>query len=273
MEEIRRHLEKIGYSEYSVNLNIKAELYLRRKVKEIFNIDTILSSEKILIKLQQYFEKDKIMQGIIERMELFPKVKSYIKSDYYITFTLTTGSFYKILGNNFDYLSNNNFSAKNLISLVEKFQQHYLLGDNIEIYNITKPLKCVMFSENYGYDLPNLNDQNPFALPLSLDQFNQKMIEQKIDLVMYQNKIALNPESLSSFKIIKYKINDKFLHLNFYKFNNHSINYKNYYAFSKDIMNTGIYKIFDIFKICNKSEKQGISLKNIISKEVFIKIK
>jgi hypothetical protein len=159
MDKIARHLEKLEYVEYSENLNIKAELYLRKKVKEMFGIDTDFSSEVILEKIEKYINRDENLNNLIQKFnKLFPRVKFHQESDYHISFTLKSGSFYQTeyqkRVNELTYLSGNKFSNKNLISLIANFNKLYQSKDIITVYDIKKPLKCVILNDE---NLPSTN--------------------------------------------------------------------------------------------------------------------
>jgi hypothetical protein len=292
MDEIQKHLIKLNY-DFNIyylhntdeqNLNIKAELYLHKKYKEIFKKETRLGGYGILFELKYYFEKDKIMKSLSEIMrDLFPSINSFEQHNYYLTFELEMGSFVRFSGTKYENssvgkLTWTRFFNSRLKSLIEIVQKHGLFGNFINIYTVNKPLKCILCSEyDWFYGIPGLyhgpflsvfdEDEVRRDYPGNTSRFNQFLIDQEIDIVVYSSEVIITSKALSKFKITRYKINDKFLHRNDICSNNFDIEYKKYLAG----MEIDYMEYFNISKICDKSRRYKLSIENILSNQVFEK--
>jgi hypothetical protein len=239
----------------------------------IFFDCTSLVATYILLELEKYFNKEKTIESILQSLEkLDPNVVSYKIHDYHVSFILEKGTFV-----NFSNIKHENPFLDQLVNLKHFFSGKFTLSrlvkeDSLQylsVYSIIKPLRCVIVNEsNSWHGVPGVFDLNtPFKFS---ERYKDMLDNLGIDVVFYKNEIILNPDTFSNFKIVRYKINHKFLRFKNVKGENYNVEYKKYFF---DLSKSSFNRTFNISKICKTALRNNISTIAVINKQVFTKYK
>lgn len=279
MEKIFKHLKKLGYDEDG-RASIKVINYLKRKHKEIFKTKAAIdSSDTIILKLKNHFNKDKMLESNeIFLSETFPSVDEYWVAYSNLYFTLSQGSFVRFSNTKYEdvmlkkltwsrFLSGENFKSDSFEKIIEAHHEEEsgYFGGYINIFNIKEPVTCMLTATGIWSDgIPGIFDQEYIYSSKLMNNF---LIARKIDIVVFREEVIFNSNSLSKFNIDRYMFNDEFLLNEYYnKYSASEEEYKNYLLGVSELSTR-----IDVSKICRQSASTNLSMRDFLEQKVFIK--